>query len=231
MSTKAKEEDLHRKQEQQTDFLLQQVKDVRKNHKKLKQAWKTTSNSLYKKLKISTDSYNRNEHEYQLNRQEIRMETHDDSTLIKDLESSIAEAETIEASLLDKVRFSRKLESERRRMIQDRVLLLKDLCSEERIKYKRKLNTLPSFIEVPHQKGKKVDNIISRIRHKMFKSNGKMRKRSPDLYTRRESHIQQQMRKASERKNRLHSTSRKNIEKSSNLSSEAFFRPSNVFTK
>ena len=155
--------------------------------------------------------------DYQNNINTIRVETHDDNSLIKELEDSIVEADFVFSSLSDKARFSKKLESERSKMIQDRALLLNDLCVDERLKYIKKLNTLPSFIEVPHAKNGKVNNITSKIRHKLFKSNGKMRKRSPDLYTKKEYHIHQQMRLKSEKKKRFNSTSRKSIVRSNNL--------------
>jgi hypothetical protein len=97
-------------------------------------------------------------------------------------------------------------------MIQDRAKLLDDLCVGEKLKYKSKLNTLPSFIEIPHNKSQNHDNVTSKIRHKLFKSNGLMRKQSPDHYTRRESHVKMQMRNHSDKLS-FHSTLQKSLGK------------------
>jgi hypothetical protein len=106
-------------------------------------------------------------------------------------------------------------------MIQDRAKLLDDLCVGEKLKYKSKLNTLPSFIEIPHDKSQYLDNVTSKIRHKLFKSNGLMRKQSPDHYTRRESHVKMQMRNQSDKLS-LHSTLQKNFGKTSRAEMSRF---------
>ena len=82
------------------------------------------------------------------------MEMHDDNNLISDLQTSLGEGDTILASLKDKAKYSHTLEKERKRMISDRAVLLKDLCTHEKLKYKKSLKTLPAFIEIPQQKGK-----------------------------------------------------------------------------
>ena len=153
---------------------------------------------------------------------------HDDKTLIKELEDSLIEGDMILASLQHKAKFSNKLEKERQRMIEDRSKLLKDLCSDEKLKYHKKLNTLPSFLEIPHEKNNVVDNIASKIRHKLFKSNGQMRKQSPDHYTRRESHAQQEFRLKTSRNLQDPYTDRRNAKKSSN-STDAFYRNPHKF--
>lgn len=58
---------------------------------------------------------------------------------------------------------------------------------------------MPSYIEIPNQKKEVMDNITSKIRLKLFKSNGQMRKQSPDQYTRRESHVQREIRLEAQR--------------------------------
>lgn len=190
--------------------------------------WAKESSRLYEVLNNATESYNQTELEYQMNKQDIRVEMHDDKTLIKELEDSLIEGDVILASLQHKAKFSKKLEEERRRMLEDRSKLLKDLCSDEKLKYHKKLNTLPSFIEIPHEKNNVVDNIASKIRHKLFKGNGQMRKQSPDNYTRRESHVQQEFRIQTSRNLQNPYTDKQNKKKSSN-STDAFYRNSNKF--
>lgn len=156
-TVRAQEDDRFQAQSQEVEALLKHIQSVRESHSHLKSAWKDESKDLYSDLKDSTDSYNLTEQEYQAHRQEIRMEMHDDSNLINDLENSLKEGNNILGSLKDKAKFSNKLEAERSRMITDRALLLKDLCKSERLNYKKNLKTLPAFIEVPHQKGKALD--------------------------------------------------------------------------
>lgn len=110
-------------------------------------------------------------------------------------------------------------------MIQDRAKLLDDLCVGEKLKYKSKLNTLPSFIEIPHDKRQNYDNVTSKIRHKLFKSNGLMRKQSPDHYTRRESHVQMQMRNQSEKLS-FRSTLQKSLGKTSRTDMSRLYKES-----
>jgi hypothetical protein len=222
---KAKEEHRYIQLSQQNQLFMDNINDIRSKHKKVDIAWRAESNSLYQELKRTTDIYSNTENEFQLNKQEIRIEIHDDMNLIKDLEDSWAEADVISASLADKAKFSSKLETERQRMIQDRAKLLDDLWVGEKLKYKSKLNTLPSFIEIPHSKNQNVDNVTSKIRHKLFKSNGKMRKQSPDHYTRKESHVQREMRNQA-RSFYLNSTMKKPLNKSKSFELNAFFRKS-----
>lgn len=163
------------------------------------------------------------------------MEAHDDAKLISDLNTSLKEGDTILASLKDKAMFSHRLEKERAKMITDRASLLSDLCSQEKLTYKKNLKTLPPFIEVPHQKGKPLDSVTSKIRHKIFKDNGKMRKRSPEIYSRRESAIKLKLRFDSDKKNRLSSmtrvTSCKRKSKKKDKSGNSFLNTSGLLLK
>lgn len=67
---------------------MDNINDIRSKHKKVDIAWRAESNSLYQELKRTTDIYSNTENEFQLNKQEIRIEIHDDMNLIKDLEDS-----------------------------------------------------------------------------------------------------------------------------------------------
>ena len=49
---KAEEEDKNRKYTQQTNFLLQQIRETRDKQAKLRKSWKVESAHLYKNLKI-----------------------------------------------------------------------------------------------------------------------------------------------------------------------------------
>ncbi|CAI2363094.1 unnamed protein product [Moneuplotes crassus] len=200
-------------QTHQVEDLMKKVNEIKKAHARIENTWKLEAKSLYKNLQDSTDSYNKAEEEYQQNRQNIRMEMHDDNNLIHELKTSLEEGDTILASLKDKAKYSNIMEQERSRMINDRALLLKDLCTHEKLKYKKKLNTLPAFIEIPADKGKPMESVTSKIRHKLFTSNGKMRKKSTDHYTKRHHHVKQQMRLSVEKKKRMHSLRRPSMSK------------------
>lgn len=191
---------INRKLQQETDYLQQAIDDIRNKHIHTNEELGRELGDLYGNLGKATDAYNETENDYQSFKQEMRVEIHDDKTLINDLEESLVEADMILGSLRDKAKFSSKLEKERQRMLKDRSVLLRDLCSHEKLKYKKQLGTLPSFIEIPYQNSKPMNNITSKIRHKLFKSNGQMRTQSTDHYTRRESHVQQELRKLSDKK-------------------------------
>lgn len=127
LTVKAQAEVYNDKLTQETDGLMAQVRGYRNKIQEMKMLWGQESNELYEELNYAKDSYNQTECEYQMHKQEIRIEMHEDATLIKTLEDSLSEADVISATLTDKARFSNKLETERQRMIQDRALLLKDL--------------------------------------------------------------------------------------------------------
>lgn len=116
---------------------------------------------------------------------------HDDKWLIKNLEEGIIEAEMIINSLNNKAKFSKKLVKERTKMVQARSMLLKDLWTDERIKYHRNTSIIPSYLEVNTSKVISSETICSRIKHKLFQSNGRMRGQSKDKYTKRETMFSQ----------------------------------------
>ncbi|CAI2362764.1 unnamed protein product [Moneuplotes crassus] len=222
LSAKTREEAALTAKAKEVESLQKQLDQVRNSYARVQKAWKMESKFLYKHLQDSTDSYNKAENDYQVNRQDIRMEMHDDKNLIHQLQTSIEEGDNIFASLKDKAKYSKTLERERNMMMTDRALLLKDLCTHEKLKYKKNLKTLPAFIEVPHDKGKPLQSVTSRIRHKLFSHAGKMRKKSPDLYTKRHSHVKQQMRLSAEKKNRLSSMTRPSIGRSAKKPNRSF---------
>lgn len=112
---------------------------------------------------------------------------HDDKSLIKSLEEGIVEADLIINSLNNKAKFSKKLVNERKKMVEARSLLLKDLWTDEKLKYRKNSNIIPSYLELNTSKVISSETICSRIRHKLFESNGKMRRQSNDKYTKREN--------------------------------------------
>lgn len=121
------EMDKHNQLLQETDFLQQKLNEIRSKQRKIQENNKVEFGALYTLLEKSKKEYSTAEDEYQCFKQEMRVEMHDDKTLIKDLEDSLVEADMILGSLVDKAKFSNKLEIERQRMINDRFLLLKDL--------------------------------------------------------------------------------------------------------
>ena len=120
----------------------------------------------------------------------IRIEMHEDKALIANLENSIVEADIILQSLNDKAKFSEKLEKERHKMIKDRSVLLKDLCTTESVKYRRKTSTLPSYLDpkvISNPDGSKFENITNKVKNKLFTCNNKLKHQSPESYKKRES--------------------------------------------
>ena len=91
--------------------------------------------ALKSDLEQATDSYNTTEKKFQDAKHNIRLEMHEDKSLIKNLEDGIIEADMIINSLSSKAKFSKKLVTERSKMIQARSMLLKDLWTDEKIKY------------------------------------------------------------------------------------------------
>ena len=127
MQVKAHADAHNQKLTEETDALLAKVRGYRSKLNETKFAWGEKAQDLYATLEDAKESYNQTEAEYQMNKQDIRVEMHEDATLIKTLETSLAEADEICASLAEKARFSNKLETERQKMIRDRALLLNDL--------------------------------------------------------------------------------------------------------
>jgi conjugal transfer/entry exclusion protein len=74
---------------------MDRINDIRSKHKQIKDAWKVESREIYGELESATDDYNEIESEFQANKNEIRIEMHDDMNIIKDLEESIGEADVI----------------------------------------------------------------------------------------------------------------------------------------
>lgn len=85
---KAQQEHRYIQISQENQFILDNINDIRSKHRQIDIAWRAESNSLSEELKRATDSYSKTENEFQLNKQEIRIEMHDDMNLIKDLEDS-----------------------------------------------------------------------------------------------------------------------------------------------
>jgi hypothetical protein len=164
------------------------INDVKSKYNQKKLNHFLESQDMNKALEITTESYNDTEQDYLNHKKAIRVELHDDKTLIGDLENSIVEADVILQSLSDKARFSNKLEGERRRMIQDRSTLLRDLCDSENVKYRKKTSTLPSYLDpqiIQNPDGSKFENIASKIKGKLFSANGKLKHQSPESYKKR----------------------------------------------
>lgn len=111
----------------ETDHLQQLLNDVKKKQEQRKLNHYLEMEDINKTFEFASASYNETEQDYLNSKKAIRMEMHEDKTLIKNLETSLIEADLILGNLGDKAKFSKKLESERRKMIKDRSLLLKDL--------------------------------------------------------------------------------------------------------
>lgn len=88
LEMKAQQEHRYIQISQENQFILDNINDIRSKHRQIDIAWRAESNSLSEELKRATDSYSKTENEFQLNKQEIRIEMHDDMNLIKDLEDS-----------------------------------------------------------------------------------------------------------------------------------------------
>jgi predicted nucleic acid-binding Zn-ribbon protein len=106
LDLKLKQEQNFTQLNQQNQILMDKINDIRSKHRQIKDAWKGESRAFYGELQSATDDYNEIENEFQLNKNEIRIEMHDDMNIIKDLEESIGEADVICGSLAHKARFS-----------------------------------------------------------------------------------------------------------------------------
>jgi hypothetical protein len=92
---KAKQEQIFSELSQQNEKLMDKIDDIRSKHRKIENVSKEETKALYEELQNATDDYNEIESEFQLNKNEIRIEMHDDINIIKDLEESIGEADII----------------------------------------------------------------------------------------------------------------------------------------
>jgi uncharacterized protein YukE len=95
LDLKAKQEQKFTQLSQQNQILMDKINDIRSKHRQIEGAWKGESKALYGELQNATEDYNEIENEFQLNKNEIRIEMHDDMNIIKDLEESIGEADVI----------------------------------------------------------------------------------------------------------------------------------------
>lgn len=178
----------NRKLLSEIDELQQMINDVKGkyNNKKLNHYLEMQDKS--KTHEIATQSYHHTENDYITSKKAIRIELHEDKTLMSNLENSIMEADVILDSLSSKAKFSKKLESERRKMIKDRSVLLKDLCVSENVKYRKKTSTLPSYLDpdiITNPDGSKFENISTKVKGKLFNANGKLKHQSPESYKKR----------------------------------------------
>lgn len=170
----------------ETENLQQLIKEIKGKQEENKLSHFLEMEDLNKALDNQNEFYFETEQDYTNSKKVIRIELHEDKALITKLENSLIEADIIIDSLNDKAKFSLKLEQERKKMLNDRSALLNDLITSESVKYRKKTKTLPSFLDpqiINNRDGSKFENITTKIKSKLFKSNGIMKSQSPEKYS------------------------------------------------